>query len=219
MCGTRARGWFAGVRASLQTSPVKDRRFAAPSALAILLIVGGAVGLLAAFELTIDKFQLLLDPSFQPPCNISPFFTCSANLKSPLGSAFGFPNPLLGLIMFPAPIFLGVASLAGVGFPRWFWALFNVGIAFAIGFVIWLMSVSVFSLGTLCPWCMTVWAVVIPMSIATTLFNVRNEALPLGGAASRIAGRLLGWTPIISLVAYVVFAVVAQVRLDVLHRI
>lgn len=196
-----------------------DRASVAPAALAILLIFGGAVGLFAAFELTIDKFQLLLDPSFQPPCNISPFLTCSTNLESPSGSAFGFPNPLLGLVMFPAPIFIGVASLAGIGFPRWFWALFNLGIAFAIGFVIWLMSVSVFSLGTLCPWCMTVWAVVIPMSVATTLFNIRSQALPLGDAASHVAGRLLVWVPMITLVAYVVFAAVAQVRLDLLHRI
>ena len=38
-------------------------------------------------------------------------------------------------------------------------------------------------------------------------------------AHARIAGRAYGWMPIITLVLYVVFAVIAQVRLDVLHRL
>ncbi len=188
-------------------------------ALAILLIVGGIIGLTAAFALTLDKFAVLENPKFVPSCNISPFLSCSTNLKSAQGAIFGFPNPLIGLVAFPAPILLGVATLAGVRFPRWFWAAFNVGMAFAIGFVIWLMSVSLFVLFTLCPWCMAVWSVVIPMSVATTLYNIREQNLPLGATAARVAGRAFGWMPIITLVLYVIFAVVAQVRLDVLHRL
>lgn len=188
-------------------------------ALAILLIVGGIVGLTAAFELTLDKFALAADTNYVPPCNISPFIQCSANLKSPEGSAFGFPNPVLGLMMFPAPIFLGVATLAGVRFPRWFWAAFNLGMAFAIGFVVFLMTKSVFHLGTLCPWCLAVWSVVIPMSLATTLYNLREQNIPLGGRVARIAGAAYGWMPIITLVVYLAFAVIAQVRLDLLNKI
>jgi uncharacterized membrane protein len=199
-------------------------RMSRPSrALAILLIIGGIVGLIAAFALTTDKFIALQNTidgvSAKASCDFSVLVQCSVNLNSPEGSAFGFPNPLLGLMMFPAPILMGVATLAGVRFPRWWWALFNVGMAFAIGFVAWLMSVSVWVLGTLCPWCMAVWAVVIPMSVATTLYNLREQNLPLGDRVARIAGRVYGWMPIIVLVVYVAFAVIAQVRLDVLHRL
>ena len=186
---------------------------------AILLIVTGIVGLVAAFALTLDKIAVLEDPSFNPSCNFSVLVQCGTNLKSAQGSAFGFPNPLLGLMMFPAPLILGVASVAGVRFPRWFWALFNVGMAFAIGFVAWLMTESVFVLGTLCPWCMVVWAVVIPSSLGTTLYNLREQNLPLGRGVARVAGALLGWLPIITLVVYVIFAVIAQVRLDVLNHL
>ena len=187
--------------------------------LAILLIVGGIVGLTAAFALTLDKFEVLLHPNAVLNCNISVLVQCGKNLAAPQGSAFGFPNPLLGLVMFPAPIIVGVASLAGVRFPRWFWAVFNLGMAFAIAFVAWLMSVSIFTLFTLCPWCMVVWAVVIPMSLGTTLYDLREQNLPLGDRVARIAGRAYGWLPIITLVVYVIFAVIAQVRLDVLHRL
>jgi uncharacterized membrane protein len=191
--------------------------------LAILLIIGGIVGLIAAFALTTDKFIALQNTidgvSAKAGCDYSVLVQCSKNLNSPEGSAFGFPNPLLGLMMFPAPIIMGVATLAGVRFPRWWWALFNVGILFAIGFVAWLMTVSVWVLGTLCPWCMVVWAVVIPMSLGTTLYNLREQNLPLGDRVARFAGRAYGWLPIITLVVYVIFAVIAQVRLDVLHRL
>jgi uncharacterized membrane protein len=190
-----------------------------PTALAILLIVGGFLGLVGAFELTVDKIALLQDPSFVPSCNINPLVTCGTNLKSPEGSAFGFPNPLLGLMGFPAPIAVGVGLLAGARFSRWFWALFNVGMLGALGFVIWLISVSVFRLGTLCPWCMLVWSVVIPMTFAVTFYNLSSGNLPLGRPARRVGSFLYGWTPLISLLAYVAVAVLAQVRLDVLAAI
>ena len=81
--------------------------------LAILLVVGGIVGLIAAFALTLDKIAVLEDPNFNPSCNFSVLVQCGTNLRSAQGSAFGFPNPLLGLMMFPAPILVGVASIAG----------------------------------------------------------------------------------------------------------
>ncbi|WP_246018116.1 vitamin K epoxide reductase family protein [Amnibacterium kyonggiense] len=185
--------------------------------------MGGIVGLIAAFALTTDKFIALQNTidgvSAKASCDISVLVQCSKNLNSPEGSVFGFPNPLIGLVAFPITVLMGVASLIGVRFPRWWWALFNVGMAFAIGFVAYLMSVSVFVLNTLCPWCMTVWAVVIPMSLATTLYNLREQNLPLGDRVARIADRVYGWMPILTLVVYVAFAVIAQMRLDVLHRL
>jgi len=202
--------------------PAVIERMSRPSLpLAILLIVGGIVGLIAAFALTLDKMAVLANPDFQPGCNVSVLVGCSKNLNSPVGSAFGFPNPLLGLMMFPAPLIVGVAMLGGVRFPRWFWALFNVGMAFAIGFVIYLISNSIFNfdLRVLCPWCMAVWSVVIPMSLATTLYNLREQNLPLGDRVARVAGGLYGWLPVLTLVCYVIFAVVAQINLDVLHNL
>lgn len=190
-----------------------------PTALAILLIVGGVLGLIAAFALTLDKFQALTHPSSNLSCDFNLLVQCGKNLGSPQGSAFGFPNPLIGLVGFPAPIFVGVSVLAGARFPRWFWAVFNAGLLFAIGFVIWLISVSIFQLGTLCPWCMLVWSVVIPMTLAVTFFNVAAGNLPLGGPARRVGSFLYGWTPLLSLLAYVTVAVLAQVRLDVLSTI
>ncbi|WP_375400626.1 vitamin K epoxide reductase family protein [uncultured Amnibacterium sp.] len=206
-------------RVAAPPSPAAREALAPPVALAVLLIVGGVLGLIGAFELTIDKFALLQHPSIHLNCNINPLVTCSKNLNSPEGAVFGFPNSVIGLMCFPAPILLGVAGLAGTRFPRWFWAAFNVGMAFAIGFVMFLITQSLFHLGTLCPWCMVVWIGTIPMVIATTLFNLSTGALPLGRNGRRVGASLLGWTPLITLVVYLTVAVLAQVKLDVLHTV
>ncbi|MFE7017692.1 hypothetical protein ACFVAQ_45815, partial [Streptomyces sp. NPDC057651] len=39
---------------------------------ALLLVITGAAGLLAAWVITIDKFKLLEDPNFTPGCSLNP---------------------------------------------------------------------------------------------------------------------------------------------------
>jgi uncharacterized membrane protein len=139
---------------------------------------------------------------------------CGANLESWQGSVFGFPHPLLGVGGFVAPIAVGVALLAGARFARWFWVAFHVGLAGALAFVIWLISQSIFVIGTLCPWCMVVWSVTIPLFLAVTF---RNLAEGVYGDGPRRAGRaLLPYTVPIAVVAYLVIGVIAQLRLDVI---
>ena len=134
-----------------------------PLTLAILLIVTGAIGWYASFALTVDKILVLENPQADLDCNFTLLVQCGANLQSWQGSVFGFPNPLIGLGGFVAPIAVGVAILAGAAFARWFWIAFTVGVAGAYAFAIWLQVQSFFFLGTLCPWCMLVWAVTIPL--------------------------------------------------------
>src|SRR4051794_14060317 len=93
--------------------------------LAIVLIVTGAIGWYAAFSLTLDKIAVLTDPQADLDCNFSLIVQCGKNLESWQGSLLGFPNPILGLGGFVAPIAVGVALLAGATFARWFWIAFN----------------------------------------------------------------------------------------------
>ncbi|MDQ1122043.1 vitamin K epoxide reductase family protein [Microbacterium trichothecenolyticum] len=189
-----------------------------PVVVAVWLIFAGIVGWWAAFSLTMDKFQQLADPSAAASCDFSVLVQCSANLQSPQGSVFGFPNPIIGLAAWVAPIVVGMALLAGARFARWFWALFWLGFAFAITFVIWLISQSIFVLATLCPWCMVTWSVVIPSFFVVTLHVLREGVVP-GERVRHIADRLMHWVPLMTLAAFVVIAVIAQLRLDVLGQI
>jgi len=195
------------------STPVIDAR---PRGLAIFLIVAGVIGWIAAFALTLDKFQLLQDPNAQLGCNLSILVQCGVNLNSWQGAILGFPNPIIGLAAWIAPIAVGVAVLAGAQFARWFWIAFNIGFLGALGFVIWLISQSIFVLGTLCPWCMVTWSVTIPSFIAVTSFTLRNGIIPASPAVRRVAGVVSSWIVVVTLGCYLVVAVIAQLRLDVL---
>lgn len=190
-----------------------------PRIMAVWLIIAGAIGWWAAFSLTLERFHLLADPDAGASCDFSLLVQCSANLTSWQGSVFGFPNPILGLTGWVAPIVVGAAILAGARFARWFWWLFWLGMLFAFGFVIWLISQSIFVLGTLCPWCMVTWVVTIPTFYVVTLHVLRSGVAPVGPRVRRVAADLMGWVPLLAVLSYAVVAVIAQVRLDVLDNL
>ena len=95
-----------------------------PIGMAIWLIIAGAIGWFAAYSLTIERMHLLADPNAIAGCDFSVLVQCTANLESWQGSVFGFPNPILGLSGWMAPIVVGAALLAGARFggrsgPAW----------------------------------------------------------------------------------------------------
>ena len=186
----------------------------------IWLIFASLAGWWAAFQLTIEKFFLLENPGEQTSCYVSVMLQCDKNLGSWQGAVFGFPNPILGLTGWMAVLVMGVAVVAGVRFPRWFWALFGLGVTAALGFVIWLISQSIFDLQVLCPWCMATWAVTIPTFLATALHLVRNGTLTRSQAARERAGRLMVWVPLATIVAYAIVIAIAQFAgLDLLGEV
>jgi len=192
-------------------------RSRASLAFALTLIVTGAVGWWAAFSLTLDKIAVLKHPDAVLDCNISVLVQCGKNLGSWQGSVLGFPNPIIGLAAWIAPIIVGVSLLAGARFARWYWILFNLGVAGAQLFVIWLIHESIFDLGTLCPWCMLTWSMVIPLFFTVT---VRNGAAGVFGERLRRAGRAATpWLIPATVTAYAIVLIIAQLRLDALHRI
>jgi uncharacterized membrane protein len=182
--------------------------------LAIVLIITGIIGWYSAFALTNDKIAILMNPQADLDCNFSVIVQCGKNLESWQGAVLGFPNPIIGLGGFVAPIAVGVALLAGATFARWFWIAFNVGVAGALSFCIWLMINSIFELGTLCPWCMVVWAATILMFWTLTLSNAKAGVFGPGAVP---AGEMLyGWVPVLTFASYLVIAITAQLRLDLL---
>jgi hypothetical protein len=134
---------------------------------------------------------------------------------------FGFPNPLLGVAGFVAPIAVGVSLLAGARFARWFWWLFNLGLAGALAFVIWLISQSIYApnLHVLCPWCMLVWAVTIPLFFVVTFRNLAEGRFGSDARVRRVGAVLSAWVVPITVLAYFVVALLAQLELDVLREL
>ena len=190
-----------------------------PLALAIFLIVVGIIGWIAAFALTIERLELLINPQEALSCDFSVLVQCTKNLESAQGSIFGFPNPIIGLGAWIAPIVVGAALLAGATFDRWFWIVFNAGMVFAIGLVGYLISQSIFVLGTLCPWCMVTWLVTIPAFWVVTLRNLREGVFTSNRRVIRVASVAYSWVPTIVLACYILVAALAQVQLDAFNRL
>lgn len=197
---------------TLETVPAR------PLSVSLSLIGLGILGFWAAFALTLDKFALLEDPNANLSCNISVLVGCSTNLNSAQGEVFGFPNSLLGIVFWSVTIFVGVAMLAGATFARWFWAIYALVATASLGLVIWFISQSLWVLHILCPWCMVTWAVTIVTFWVLVLHALRIGAIPLPESARRVAGVLFSWIPILTLVSYLIIAVLAQVQLDVLSE-
>ncbi|WP_031076343.1 vitamin K epoxide reductase family protein [Streptomyces sp. NRRL WC-3742] len=156
------------------------RTYGASRPFAWLLLVGGALGLFASAVLTLDKLRLLKDPSYVPSCNINPIISCGSIMRSDQAEAFGFPNSLLGLAGFAVVIAIGAGLLAGASYRRWFWLGLQAGTVFGIGFVSWLMYQALYRINALCPYCMVVWAAMIPLFWYTTLHNLRSGVIPVG---------------------------------------
>ncbi len=186
-----------------------------PWFLIVVLLLTGAAGIWAAFSLTLDKFAVLMNPNADLDCNFSLVVQCAANLQSHQGAVFfSVPNPIWGLLGWVAPVAVGVALMAGAKFQTWFWLVFNAGIAGALAFCIWLMTQSIFVLGTLCVWCMLTWAAAILAFWTLTFYNLR--AGRFGAWGRRLGSALYSWAPLVAVVCYLIIAVIAQARLDVL---
>lgn len=143
-----------------------------------ILIVGGFLGITASFVLTMDKIRILQDPDYQAACNLNPVLSCGSVITTEQASAFGFPNPFLGLAGFAVVITIGMGILAGARYKRWFWLGLNTGALLGTLFIHWLTYQSLYRIGALCLYCMLVWSVTWPIFWYTTLYNLQEKHLP-----------------------------------------
>lgn len=171
------------------------------------------VGWIAAFMLTLEKLEHAANPLKRASCDFSLLVQCSANLDSWQGAVFGFPNPLIGLSAWVCTFIMGVLLLAAVKLPKWVWWCFLAGVTAGLLFVAWLIGQSIYALGTLCPWCMATWLVMIPTAVFSWTYGLAQEQL-LGSKVSEAAKRLYPWLPLLVIGLFTLVALLAQLRLD-----
>jgi uncharacterized membrane protein len=152
------------------------------TASALWVLIAGVVGLTAAITLTIEKITLLENPAYVPSCNINPVLSCGSVMVTPQAAAFGFPNPLIGIVAFSVVVVSGVLAIAKVPLPRWYWAGLAAGTTLGVVFIHWLIYQSLYTIGALCPYCMVVWAVTIPLLVVVASIALAPQA---GNAVAR----------------------------------
>lgn len=153
------------------------KRMTLTRTLPYIMLIAGIIGVLCAGILTVEKIQLIKDPNATLACDLNPIVACGSVINTPQASAFGFPNPLIGLVGFGMIAVIGAALLAGATFKRWFWWSVQGGVIFGILFVTWLQYQTLYTIGALCPFCMVVWTVMIPLFLYVTVYNLTEGHL------------------------------------------
>lgn len=153
---------------NVSSEPTKLSRY-----LPWLLLIGSIVALIAAFVITIEKLHILENPGYVVACDVNPVISCGSVMRSEQANAFGFPNPLIGLIGFPIVATFGAVLLAGAQLGRRAWLTIQSGLLFAVGFCHWLFYQAVYDINALCVYCIIVWVMTIAMFWYTLLYNLR----------------------------------------------
>lgn len=171
-----------------------------------LLVITGVVGWLASGVLVLEKLEVLKDPNHTTVCDVNPWISCGQVMQTWQSSVFGFPNMFIGIVAFAVVITIGMALLAGATFARWYWIGLQVGVTLGFAFVVWLWSQALYVINILCPFCMVVWAAMIPLFVWVTIRNITAGVIPVQANAAKILGDS-GW--VITALLYV--AVIATI--------
>lgn len=144
-----------------------------------LMVITGITGWLASAVLVLEKLEVLKDPNHTTVCDVNPWISCGQVMQRWQSSVFGFPNMFIGIVAFAIIITVGMALLSGARFARWYWLGLQAGVTLGFAFVVWLWSQALYDIHILCPFCMIVWAAMIPMFVWVTIRNITAGVIPV----------------------------------------
>jgi len=171
---------------SKKSSKYNLKKYDIASILPWSLMSAGVVGLLASFLLAVETINYIRDPKAPLSCSINPIVNCSSVIDTPQGEVLGFMNPLIGVVGFSMLIMFGLALLYKAKFSELIWSGAQAGALLGVVFVHWLIYSSVYVLGSLCPYCMTVWVVTIWIGLHITTYNLKSGLFGNGPTVKKI---------------------------------
>jgi uncharacterized membrane protein len=127
----------------------------------MLVLLGSGMGLLASFMLSLEAYWRALNPTQVFSCDVNAKLSCSSVAASwqstllhwPGGGAI--PNAFLGLGIFAVFVTIGVFIASHATIPEWILWGFRLGVVAELVFSTWLLWESMFVIGAMCPWCLT----------------------------------------------------------------
>ncbi|AFR29424.1 putative integral membrane protein [Arthrobacter sp. Rue61a] len=187
-------------------STVRDKPFA------WLLLITGVVGWLASGALVLEKLEVLKDPNHVTVCDVNPFISCGEVMQTPQSSVFGFPNMFIGIVAFAVIITTAMGILAGAKYSRGYWLGLQTGVTLGFAFVVWLWSQALYVIHVLCPFCMVVWAAMIPLFVWVTIRNITSGVIKSPPALVKLLSGS-GWI----IVALLYVAVITTIFFSFMH--
>ncbi|NYE94505.1 putative membrane protein [Psychromicrobium silvestre] len=168
-------------------------RFTRDRPFAVLLLITSFVSFIAAAALVLDRLELYRNANAVLSCDFNALVSCGKVMEQPQAAAFGFPNPFIGIVCFGMVFVVGMSLLAGAKFSRWYWICFQIGVTLGMVFICWLWFQALYVIAILCPWCMVVWAMMIPLFIWTTIRNLVHGVIPAPAGLVKFLSSW-GWT-------------------------
>ncbi|WP_235866025.1 vitamin K epoxide reductase family protein [Serinibacter arcticus] len=143
--------------------------------------------LVASAVLSVESFHLAGNPEAVFGCDVNAALSCGAVARAWQAQVLGFPNAFIGLATEPVVLTIAVAGFAGVRFPRWFMFAAQIGYLLGLVFAFWLFFQSMFVIGSLCPWCLTITVFTTVTFFTMLHINVVENNLPLSRRGQEIA--------------------------------
>ncbi|AEA26520.1 Vitamin K epoxide reductase [Pseudonocardia dioxanivorans CB1190] len=153
-----------------------------PRLLPAVLLIGGAIGLVASIVLTVERTRAVSDADYVPSCDLGAVVSCGSVMRSAQASMFGFPNSMIGIAGFAIVLTTGAVLAAGARPRPWFWMGLQAGAGFGAAFVHVLIFVTLYRIGAVCPYCMVVWVVTMTIFWYVTLRNLHHSWSRPGGS-------------------------------------
>ena len=155
----------------------------------LVMLISSAVALFASFVLSADTLYIARHPNARLGCDISGVISCTQVAQSwqaellHLGK-LSIPNAFLGIAAESVFVTMAVIGLTKMTQPRWLAFCTWLGGAAALCYSLWLSSQSVFVIGALCPWCMTLLFSTLIQFMALSHATVTVQHLPHRGFLS-----------------------------------
>ena len=132
----------------------------------LTMIITGAIGLFASLMLVLSEFTYYKNPNASLICDVNPLIGCSKYFTAWQGHLlFGVPNALFGMMFFAGIVALGLVLAFGGTLHRWLWNAALAGAGMGIVWLVWFAYESYVVNRSLCPFCLVVWIVTIPLFI------------------------------------------------------
>ena len=186
--------------------PVAARSDRSWAGLALVLSV---IGFAASAVLVAERLAIFADAGHRTSCDINTWLSCGTVMRTPQAEAFGFPNPLIGIVAYPVVVAICLAVLAGARFAAWYWLLVWGGVLAGSLFTLWLWWQTTFVINALCLYCMVVWCMQTLLLAHTT---ARNARAGLWGPRGAGAAHTAAWAWLAAAAVLVVIFGVITVR-------
>ncbi|MEN8652575.1 vitamin K epoxide reductase family protein [Streptomyces sp. 21So2-11] len=198
--------------AQVDTGPLHRSTATGGRRIGVLLACLGVIGWLASFQLTVEHWNVLKNPGYEPGCNISPVVGCGSVISGWQGNLLGFPNTLLGLGAFAAVTALGAVLMTGGRLHRSLWLALNAATLAGVVMAHWLIQQSLYELGRLCPYCAVVWVVTIALFWYVTLHSLKHGVIPVTGRGRAVVSALSvsHWIVLLTWYGTIVFFVLVR---------